>query len=64
MTKPNPAKVEIDQNCFENSESQEDIDSFIAKVIEIIKDYENQEHGEDQSQEFQIVINHDKNSVN
>jgi hypothetical protein len=64
MTNPNLAKIHIDQSCFENSESQEDVDSFMAKVLEIIKDYEAREYGADKHDEFQIEINHDKNSVN
>jgi hypothetical protein len=55
MTKSKPIEITMDQNIFEDFDTQEEIDSFIAKVFSEIDAAETEHAGEDPDREFKII---------
>ena len=55
MTQSKPIEVTMDQSIFEDFDTQEEIDSFIAKVFSEIDAAETEHSGEDPDREFKSI---------
>ena len=55
MTKSKPIEITMDQSIFEDFDTQEEIDSFIARVFSEIDAAETEHAGEDPDREFKII---------
>ena len=57
MTQSKPIEITMDQSIFEDFGTQEEIDSFIARVFSEINAAETEHAGEDPNREFKIITN-------